>query len=140
MDFKEFAILNARGKMIQIPVSVAKLSPVLEKWVTGDWKDSRTSYFLNYSSEVIHLLLDHISVAPVKKTFALQAIMSELLIPESKYPFYMKVEKLMFVQSTGITDSHLERTTKYTNEGYKCGPIAMGKDGIVQIMIKEFPQ
>lgn len=139
MNFQEYAILNARGTLIQIPVDVAKISPVLEKWVTGDWKDSRSSYFLNYSSEVVHSFLDNISVAPVKQTPALKAIMKELMVKQGTYPPTETREEMVYLllPSTNITKEFEYRVNAFTSEGWKCGSIVSTPNGFAQIMTRK---
>jgi hypothetical protein len=53
--------LNARGTIIEVSMSVIEQSPVLQSWYAR-WKDSdKDSFFLNYSPEIVHKMLDKLN-------------------------------------------------------------------------------
>lgn len=53
--------INARGTLIQIPIDIAKISEVFKALINNDWKDTREPFYLNYSPDSVHKLLDFIN-------------------------------------------------------------------------------
>lgn len=53
--------LSARGTIIEVPKDVIKKSPVITAFLDGNWSDSSSAYYLNYSAETVHLIIDFLS-------------------------------------------------------------------------------
>ena len=82
MSLPEYIFLDARGIIIKVPYDLAKKSLVLEDYVS-QCKDKKKPYYLNYSSDVVHELIDYLSGKTIKNEYNIDKLIDELALEKN---------------------------------------------------------
>lgn len=76
----EYLMLDVRGTDIKVPIEIIKQSPVIDTFINTEMKKDDEKYYLNYSPETVHLMIDYISNKNVENINLIKDISDELLI------------------------------------------------------------
>lgn len=133
--------LDARGTVIKVPTELARYSPVITSWIDSWRKNSKEAFYIDYSPNDVHRLLDKLQKSHIDDFLLLDTPTQkffERFDPDDYSGFYNDIEiKLHTTEDGKVIADDLTTFVKIRNKIYRLRLFSCDRTTVPHIMVYE---